>query len=334
MGQYRFAEANEVLISSFLNKKGSVSTRYPIRVKQTDMKKGTPLAHAHWWWPNSDHIYWCVLRKGQFSYYKTKDEREAIDVLRRSQILNYRVIPELIIFNLYTKDKTLSFGAESVELLERWTRALDEFLKFNDGMDFCNRKIEGNVVAPHKSIEFDRSSEDECEAAVFDTAFGLAVIDKDPSFQKAKIASFKDGYDNCNKDDTVESYESDTEFYKVYDPNNTERIVYSGELCVRVKTRINRTRWKKFKGILTNRTFRLCSIKTGRVKKEISLDTLIDCVEIEDSPLDTLFALVFADERLEFCSSDGNQVVDWIIAFKCGMLARRKLHSGIDANSK
>lgn len=329
MGQYSIAEADRVLISSFLKKKGYVSSTDPIKVKQPYSYTDSPPTHVHWWWPSGDHVYWCVLRKGQFSYYKTKDEREAVDVLPRFQVLSYRVIPERMIFNLYTRDKTLSFRAESAELLERWVKALEEFIKDEDNNDCCHEEIEETVMSPQRRFESDVSSEEECEAVVFDTAFGLAILDTDPRLGEAKIANFKDAYGHCDKDDVVAGYKNDLEFYKLYDPRNSERIVRTGELYAKVKTRFNRSRWKKFRATLTNKAFRLWSVKTGKLRKEISLDKLVDCVEIEDSMLDTLFALVLTDERLKFCSRDDNQVVDWIIAFKCGMLARRKICRGL-----
>ncbi|GAV53441.1 hypothetical protein ZYGR_0AI07250 [Zygosaccharomyces rouxii] len=332
MGQYNIAEADQVLISSFLKKKGYVSSPDSIKVKQPYSYTGSQPSHAHWWWPSGDHVYWCVLRKGQLSYYKTKDEREAVDVLSRFDVLSYRAIPERTGFNLYTRDKTLSFRAETAELLERWIRALDEFLKVKDERDYCYTEIEETVMSPQRRLESDLSSEEECEAVVFDTAFGLAIVDTDPKLEKAKIANFKNKFGRCNKNVVVAGYENDLEFYKLYDPRNSERIVRSGELYARVKTRFNRTRWKRFKATLTNRNFRLWSVKSGKLRKEISLDKLVDCVEIEDSILDTLFVLVLTDERLKFCSRDDSQVVDWIIAFKCGMLARRKIYKGPQAN--
>lgn len=327
MGKCAIVEADQILFSSFLKKKGYVSAADISKVKQPYSYTGSPPTHAHWWWPSGDHVYWCVLRKGQLSYYKTKDEREAVDVLLRFDVLSYRAIPEKRVFNLYTRDKTLSFRAESTELLERWIRALDEFFKVKDERRCCHKEIEETVMSPQKRLDSDMSSE-ECEAVVFDTAFGLAILDTDPRLEEKKIASFKEKFGRCNKSDVVAGYENDQEFYNVYDPRNSEHVVRGGELYARVKTRFNRSRWKKFKATLTNRNFRLWSVESGKLRKEISLDKLVDCVEIEDSILDTLFVLVLTDERLKFCSKDDSQVVDWIIAFKCGMLARRKIYKG------
>lgn len=334
MGNRNIAEDNQVLISSNLTKKSYASTKDAAKSKLPHRRPSVGSPPRHWWWPSGDHVYWCVLRKGQFSYYKTKDEREAADVLPRFEVLNYRVMRDLLIFSLYTKDKTLSFKAENLALLDEWVRALDEFLICKDEGDSA-KSIEGTVIKknpsqPHK-MESDMSSED--EAVFFDTEFGLHVMDAcNDRTERSKVISFNNQLCSCAMEDIGAGYENDIEFYKLYDPRNAEQIVRQGILYARVKTHFNRVRWKKFRAILTNRTFKLCSLKSEKLKKSISLDKVVDCVEIEDTHLDTLFALVLTDERLKFCSMDDNQVVDWIIAFKCSMLVRRKLSRVLQYN--
>ncbi|SJM87541.1 related to protein OPY1 [Zygosaccharomyces bailii] len=337
MGKLNIAEENQVLVCSCLTKKGYVSIKDGTKSKQhhRHLSGGSPPGHTHWWWPSGDHVYWCVLRKGQFSYYKTKDEREAVDVLPRFDVLNYRVIQDSMIFNLYTKNKTLSFKVNNLALLQNWIEALDIFLSFKVE-DETNKTIEGTVIKKSDSarahkVESDMSSED--EAVFFDTEFGLHVMDVgNDLFEKNKVMSFNSELCNCTAEDSGSTYKNDLEFYRLYDPRNAEQTVRCGVLYARVKTHFNRVRWKKFTATLTNRSFKLCSLKSDKLKKSIPLDKIIDCVEIEDTHLDTLFALVLTDERLKFCSMDDNQVVDWIIAFKCSMLVRRKLTRNLEDN--
>lgn len=82
---------------------------------------------------------------------------------------------------------------------------------------------------------------------------------------------------------------------------------------------------------LTNNSFSLYSFKTGKMKKSIKLDKIVDCIEIDNSSKnktgDTNFALITFDERLSFKAANDQDMVDWIINFKSGILIRKKIKS-------
>ena len=59
------------------------------------------------------------------------------------------------------------------------------------------------------------------------------------------------------------------------------------------------------------------------------MDKIIDCIELDNNSKmkndDTNFALITFDERLSFKAANDQDMVDWIINFKSGILIRKKL---------
>ena len=125
---------SDVLISSYLYKKqGSTTAPNKLGIDNKSTTAGvsgpSDTANSHHWFAKGGfHSYWCVLRRGQFSYYKDKSERKPVDVIPADQILEFRYLEEEHRLDFYANHKTLSFWSESNEVLRSWNTALQEFV--------------------------------------------------------------------------------------------------------------------------------------------------------------------------------------------------------------
>ncbi|KOH00448.1 Opy1p [Saccharomyces eubayanus] len=323
-GQAAPSSQHEILIASNLIKKPSTSqNKTPIVQASPDNNDGkaddVTLSiqnyhhhHPHLWWPRStDHHYWCVLRKNQFAYYKTQDEREAISVIPRFEILNFKISELDGILIVYTPSKDLMFKfppgqneQTDKELMHDWKIALEKFLSSPSGSE---------SVTTGSDYDEDEDEDD------------LIVVD-----EKAGPSSRKH---SCSLTMDEQLSHEDKKFYRMFDPRNPEHQVCSGILYTKVKKKklFNRAKWQKFNVELTNISFSLYSFKTGKIKKSIKLNKIVDCIEIDNSSKnksgDTNFALITFDERLSFKAANDQDMVDWIINFKSGILIRKKIKS-------
>lgn len=252
-----------------------------------------------------------VSEEKQFAYYKTQDEREAISVIPRFEILNFKISELDGILIVYTPSKDLMFKfppgqneQTDKELMHDWKIALEKFLSSPSGSE---------SVTTGSDYDEDEEEDD------------LIVVD-----EKAGPSSRKH---SCTLTMDEQLSHEDKKFYRMFDPRNPEHQVCSGILFTKVKKKklFNRAKWQKFNVELTNNSFSLYSFKTGKMKKSIKLDKIVDCIEIDNSSKnktgDTNFALITFDERLSFKAANDQDMVDWIINFKSGILIRKKIKS-------
>ncbi|CAI7149343.1 CPS_collapsed_G0003300.mRNA.1.CDS.1 [Saccharomyces cerevisiae] len=148
---------------------------------------------------------------------------------------------------------------------------------------------------------------------------GTQVRDDDDLIEVDEKAGPSSSKHSCSLTMDEQLSREDKEFYRMFDPRNAEHQ----------KKLFNRAKWQKFNVELTNTSFNLYSFKTGKLKKSIKLDKIIDCIELDNNSKmkndDTNFALITFDERLSFKAANDQDMVDWIINFKSGILIRKKL---------
>ncbi|EDO17252.1 hypothetical protein Kpol_538p12 [Vanderwaltozyma polyspora DSM 70294] len=320
-------DEQKVLCASYLKKKSTLGSKPLSKNSASSIKKTTSngdnnensnYQHHHSWWPkHSDTNYWCVLRKNQFSYYKTRDEREAVNVIPKSQILGFRLLKDSRKMLIYTKDKILRFKMSGPELIKHWETAFNQFLEVerNKTIEDTDSSNINNITETH----VDDEDEEDDDFDILDGPKHSSVQDNDVIKENNKnIRNIEPSNANPDK-----------QFYETYDPRNPEHIILKGVIYAYVKTRFNRTKWKKVDGVLSNRSFDIYSVKSSRLKSHIGLDTVIDCVEMENPTLDTMFALVTEQRRLKFRAFNDQEMVDWIIHFKSCVLVRQKIKSHV-----
>ncbi|KAL3232080.1 Protein OPY1 [Nakaseomyces bracarensis] len=306
-------DSQEVLVCSYLKKKATLSsTALSKKVESDEYGKSNGGSHGHLYsphlrWPrHGDHVYWCVLRRGQFSYYKTKDEREAVNVLLRKEILNYRIHESDRSILIYTRDKTLRFKCEE-ELINKWEEGFKQF--FIDKTLRVDTSKNSNENEPiDENDEFEDEDEEEDGELYLEFEH---VTPTTPEEQQAVIEG--------------KLSEEDKKFFNTYDPKKPEHIIMSDTLYTRIKTRFNRRKWKKFKVELTNRYVKLYSVKTNHLKNQLDLVNVVDCVEYESKDLDPVFSLISVNHRIKFKAMNEQKMIDWIVNIKSVILASKKL---------
>ena len=308
--------SQEVLVSSYLKKKPTLSTTaLSKKLEGNDQEHPQPSGshHGHLYspplrWPrHGDHVYWCVLRRGQFSYYKTKDEKEAINVLPRKDILNYRVLKNDKTLLVYTKDKTLRFKCEP-KILDLWEEGFKKLMEERElkvDTRFADENTNQHAIIDENEDE-DDEDDDEGELYLEFAHVSPTTPDNNGSTLGSKIS------------------EEDRKFFEKYDPQKPEHVIMSTTLYARIKTRFNRRKWKKFKVELSNRCIKLYSIKTGNLKNQFDLVNVIDCVEYESKDLQPVFSLISVNHRIKFKAKTEQLMIDWIVNIKSVILASRK----------
>lgn len=310
-------DSQEVLVSSYLKKKSTLSsTALSKKVESDEYGKLNRGSHGHIYsphlrWPrHGDHVYWCVLRRGQFSYYKTKDEREAVNVLLRKEILNYRIQESDRSILLYTRDKTLRFKCEP-ELLVKWEQGLKVFFENKTLKIDTSNSNSGNendmIVDENEEYIEDEDEEEDGELYLEFEHATPATPEEQQTVLETKLS------------------EEDRQFFNTYDPKKPEHVIMSDTLYTRIKTRFNRRKWKKFKVELTNRYLKLYSVKTKHLKNQLDLVNVVDCVEYESKDLDPVFSLISVNHRIKFKAMNEQKMIDWIVNIKSVILASRKL---------
>lgn len=312
-------DSNEILVSSYLTKKPTLNStslvkgKHATNIKDTHVSnasvEATPPSH-HWFLKSGSHKYWCVLRRNQLSYYKDKTERKAVSVIPSSDVLNYRTLEEKGELDIYTKKKTFRFKTESRNTLKQWKDALDVFMGQEPVADVIDGAKRSNSNGTYEGIEDEDEDEDDydviCETDV-DRGTGIQLSASD-------VTSINNGIS-----------EEDKMFYEMYSPQTTPvHLIQSGVLYGRVKKHLGRKKWKKFKAVLDNRTLILQSMSSGKTIKEINLNKVIDCVEVEKTKDDICFAIITYDERLKFRALNEREIIEWIINLKSCVLVRKK----------
>ncbi|CAR24257.1 Opy1p [Lachancea thermotolerans CBS 6340] len=302
---------NDVLISSFLFKKSSSSAA--TNKLASDHKQSAPGTSSpdiggshHWFMRGGFHKYWCVLRRGQFSYYKDKNERKPVDVIPADQVLDFRVRMDEYRLDFYTKQKTISFGSESQEVLRGWDAALQEFVS--------DRRRSSLPMRIYDSGNDENDNECICEDDDDDFEILSEAQPQDPEKERDRNvwSSFK-------------VPDEDREFYAIYNPEQPKRVIQTGTLLCRVKKRLGRKTWKRVNAVLENTSLLIESVSSGRLYKKIDLNGVVDCVEDEKSRYDTGFAVITYDERTKFRAPSEQDTIEWIMNLKSCVLVRKKL---------
>ncbi|CCE61418.1 hypothetical protein TPHA_0A03410 [Tetrapisispora phaffii CBS 4417] len=320
-----FLDPHEILIGSYLKKKSALNKHIHAN-PNFNKKHSNDNDHMKLKWLRyHEHVYWCVLRRNQFSYYKTEDEKEAVAVIPRENILNYKISYNNIsnshsyILFLYTKDKTytfkfLSVNSDDSSIVNKWALALDQFL---------NNTVSENEELSNEygTIAQTTSNEPEIEEEEHDDEYNDIVTINNKTTCKNNDGT-NEGLPIMKNTNTQFESDPDKSFFETFDPNNKSHIIFTTLLYVHVKSRFNRTKWKHLKCELTNQFLNIYSVKTNKLKKSFDLDSVIDCIEIDNDRF--LFALITSDERIEFKALNDEEMIEWIINFKSTVLIRTK----------
>ncbi|SCW01307.1 LAFE_0D09692g1_1 [Lachancea fermentati] len=316
--------SSDVLVSSYLLKKSSshvasvVPAKHSYHADPQSSAAATPTepSGSHHWFlkGGNSQKYWCVLRRGQLSYYKDKSERKAVNVIPPDGILNFRVLPEELRLDIYTTDRTLQFKADNEDVLLRWKNGLQEFLNKKKPSPKTTSKDPAKAAVQDNEIE----NEDE-----------MVDDDNDEDYEIISEVDLKQKRNSTDSARVIHKIpEEDKEFYAMYNPTAPMHVIQSGILYGRVKKRLGRKSWKKFKVTLNNEALLIKSASSGRSIKTITLDRVVDCVEVEGDNCYTCFAVITFEERLKFRALNEKETVDWIINLKSCVLARKKLMVG------
>lgn len=303
---------SDVLISSYLYKKqGSTTAPNKLGIDNKSTTAGvsgpSDTANSHHWFAKGGfHSYWCVLRRGQFSYYKDKSERKPVDVIPADQILEFRYLEEEHRLDFYANHKTLSFWSESNEVLRSWNTALQEFV--------ADRR---RASLPMKL--YDSENEEVDNESEYDDDDDFEIL--------SEVARPRNGQ---SKEPTAERFtfkvpDEDREFYATYSPELPHCVIRTGTLFCKVKKRLGRKTWKKVVATLENTRLLIKSVSSAKVYKTVDLNDVVDSVEEVCSHHDTGFAVITYDERLKFRALNERDTIDWIMTLKSCVLVRKKL---------
>ncbi|AET38921.1 Opy1p Ecym_3435 [Eremothecium cymbalariae DBVPG len=330
---------NEVLISSFLVKKPTLNT------SSLDDQNETSNNHRHHnipWKPN--HRYWCVLRRGQFSYYKDETERKPEKVIPISDLIHCRIYDGNKL-DIYTRNKTLRFKAEEPNWAKRWMESF-KLLIHGDSNGTIPATPTNGLVSPlsegvgaleisnmAKAVssspgDIDDDDNDDNDADYDD---GFDVIYQTNAemggshlgSHQGQAANEKEMAMKVSSVNNTNILQEDADFYEAYNPKNDEKLIQSGIIYGQVKNTIRRKKWKQFWGELTNRRLKLVSVNTDTLYAIIDLNEVVDCVELDED--DPYFALIVSNRRLKFKARNDTEMIDWIIHIKSSILVRQRI---------
>ncbi|SCV04516.1 LANO_0G10682g1_1 [Lachancea nothofagi CBS 11611] len=347
---------NDLLIASFLYKRSTTSSKVTIEESITTVSTNdqpeTSSTSAHYKFNKSGyHSYWCVLRRGQFSYYKDRSERKPMDVIPADQILDFRVSEKDLRLNFYTSRKTYYLRAESSEILQDWSRALQEFFadkrrRASRAEKLPNDDGSGAEASEDLGHDDDDNADDDDEFNNNDKSDTYDDNDELDSEIDNENHSNENENENENDDDfemvsevrpeteKIHSADSrvfpvpdeDREFYAIYNPEqNPPRLIQESVLYCRVKKRLGRKTWKKVAAHLDSNCLRIASLSSGKTYRDIELAEVVDCIEDESRRCFTGFDVITYDERLKFRALTEQDTIDWIMNLKSCVLARKKL---------
>ncbi|AGO12599.1 AaceriAER261Cp [[Ashbya] aceris (nom. inval.)] len=320
-------DENEVLMSSFLVKRPTQSTS-----SLDEQQDISSVLHHNMPW-KSNHRYWCVLRRGQFSYYKDQTERKAERVVLVADLLYCRIYDENML-DLYTREKTFRFKADDYALAQKWEQAFKQVMQGRGESTVAEPATEepclaselpAEIVRPREEAgptrhEDDEEEEDDGFDVVCETDFEAAphrVGQLSAAEQRSAATSDVASVNNGGVP------EEDKAFYEAYNPHGNERLIQSGLLYGQVRNSIRRKKWKPFKGELTNHYLKLVSVATSQVFATIDLAEVVDCVELDKN--DPCFALIVTTQRFKFKAKNDEELVDWIINIKSSVIVRERL---------
>ncbi|CCD22969.1 Opy1p NDAI_0A08150 [Naumovozyma dairenensis CBS 421] len=318
---------HETIISSYL---------YPIHVPthshDSAKSKKSRLTHLTHHPYTKKFEYWCVLRRNQFSYYKGADEREAVFVIPRNHLLNYKIFWEKLELSLYTVDTTLTFKFPDRNVGKKWDVAWKEFFK-----DIVPSKVSMERQEEWNTGQENLASISSSSSSSDDTVDTHIDGEEREEIDQQRKCCVKKSKEECEK----VTPEDDTLFYKTFDPRLKEHIIQKGILNVKTKkavrvqvapVRFHSNKWKRFKVELSNRYLKIYSVKSGKLKKNVDLNNVIDSVELNNNNkdetnyvLDTCFAVITINERIKFKANNEKEMIDWIISLKSGILIRKKI---------
>ncbi|SCU82192.1 LADA_0C03664g1_1 [Lachancea dasiensis] len=334
---------NDVLVSSFLHAKsftstGKITIEGPISAASSNGHPEAVTATSQYKFSKSGyHSYWCVLRRGQFSYYKDKQERKPLDVISADQTLDFRISDKDLRIDLYTTRRTFSLKTESLELLQQWREALQEF--------FVGRRRQRSQTEPTSAKANDGANAGTTSTAVF--------ADEDEDENSDEDAAVEDDHNDDNDDDfeiiseagpdagfhdgssrLFPVPEEDREFYATYSPEqDPPRELQRGILYCRVRKRLGRKTWKKVAVMLDSAKLHITSVSSKKLYRQIDLRKVVDSIEAGNQRNFTDFAIITYDERLKFRALSEQDTIDWIMNLKSCALARKNLEQ-LQSNSR
>lgn len=105
---------------------------------------------------------WAVLRKGQFSYYKSSSEHKPSKVLHKSELLSVSNIQDSHDphFAVYTSNRVYDFRVDTKELRDQWIESFESVVKQYDDDSNDEDEAEAEQVASSdlSQLSTDRSS--------------------------------------------------------------------------------------------------------------------------------------------------------------------------------
>ncbi|CEP61561.1 Opy1p LALA0_S03e05622g [Lachancea lanzarotensis] len=340
---------NDVLVSSFLFKRsygtsGKIAVQEPVNLgsESTNGHHGKAVVTTqHKFNKSKYHEYWCVLRRGQFSYYKDKSERKAIDVIPAEEILGFRPNEKELLFDFYTIRKTYYLRADSPKVFKDWDYALKEFfadrrLHATSKMELLLEHTTKGESKPRVLEAGDHDEEDENDDEHDENDENDENDDEndendenDDDFQILSEARQPSPttYIRRSPSRSVPVPDEDREFYAIFSPTQVPpRSIQKGVLYCRIKKRLGRRAWKKVSATLDSSSLYISSISSGKLYWRIHLDKVVDAIEDEKNRrCFTGFAIITFDERLKFRAMSEQESIDWIMNLKSCVVARRKL---------
>ncbi|QEU60690.1 Opy1 [Kluyveromyces lactis] len=298
MGQQNFEDNEEIIYSSYLVKKPTVS-------KSISSTKQLAKNWTNWSVKKTkyNHKYWCVLRKTQFSYYKDESERVAEKVIPIQDILGCRAYGDNKL-DIFTKGMTLRFKSPDADVIRSWVQSINELLPHL------------NNYGSESDLEIAESDDEQIEGEQADE-HGIQ-----------KTTQVVKGNKDTNSTSDIKSVnngvvEEDKKFFEFYDALKPSHLIQSGVIHAKNKRSLTGRKWKSYKCELTNRSLKLYSIKTGDCRYSVPMENVVDCIEVDSK--DPLFAVITFNQRLKLKANDEDELVDWIINIKSCVMVRNSL---------
>ena len=288
MGRQTFEDNEEIIYSSYLVKKPTVS-------KSLSSTKQLAKSWTNWSVKKAprNHEYWCVLRNTQFSYYKDESERVAEKVIPIQDILGCRAYDDNKL-DIFTKGMTLRFKSSDENVIRNWMQAITKLL-------------------PHLN---NYGSESDLEIAESDDELpeGCKNDENDAVEQSStsNVQSINNGI-----------LEEDKKFFDFYDITKPSHLIQAGLIFAKNKRSLTGKKWKPYKCQLTNKSLKICSLKTQECRYCIPMEKVVDCIELDSK--DPLFAVVTFNQRLKLRANNEDELVDWIINLKSCVMVRNSL---------
>ncbi|CDO93679.1 unnamed protein product [Kluyveromyces dobzhanskii CBS 2104] len=298
MGQQTFGDTEDIIYSSYLVKKPTVS-------KSISSTKQLAKSWSSWGVKKTkyNHKYWCVLRKTQFSYYKDESERVAEKVIPTQDLLGCRAYGDNKL-DIFSKGMTLRFKSPDADVIRNWVQSVNELLPHL------------NNYGSESDLEIAESDDEQAEGEELDEQGGQktrkTAQENRESSSTSDIKSINNGL-----------VEEDKKFFEFYDVLKPSHLIQSGVIYAKNKRSITGRKWKPYKCELTNTSMKLYSLKTGDCRYSVPMENVVDCIEVDSK--DPLFAVVTFNQRLKLKANNEDELVDWIINVKSCVMVRNSL---------